>query len=101
MGPHPDPPSGQVATIINPWEDPILTHPAPAICWMTRGRYVATSADEKKTMENITYDWAVWCHGYSFSNYEKLNAKRGRMCIPSDQTHTMPSSPQPSVPSPY
>ena len=27
------------------------------------------------TKEEITYDWAIWCHGYSFSNYEKLNAK--------------------------
>ena len=33
------------------------------------------------TKEEIYYDWAVWCHGYSFSNYEKLNAKRGTMCM--------------------
>lgn len=29
----------------------------------------------------IAYDWAVWCHGYSFSNYEKLNRKRGAMTM--------------------
>ena len=33
------------------------------------------------TRQDIPYDWAVWCHGYSFSNYEKLNAKRGKMCM--------------------
>lgn len=33
------------------------------------------------TKQDVTYDWAIWCHGYSFSNYEKLNSKRGRMTL--------------------
>jgi len=43
-----------------------------------KGSRIAKTA---ATKEAITYDWAVWCHGYSFSNYEKLNAKRGKMCM--------------------
>jgi len=39
------------------------------------------------TKEDVAYDWAIWCHGYSFSNYEKLNSKRGRMCMGMMEPH--------------
>ena len=38
-------------------------------------------AKTDETKEAIEYDWALWCHGYSFSNYEKLNSVRGKMCM--------------------